>query len=195
MITTLKAQKRDTAVKAKKLRRDGFTTGVLYGREMEGSIPLQFDTKDAMRFIGKNAKGAQVILDLGDQKISAIVKDMDYNSMQRQILSLDFQALVKGEKIATSVPVKLENAEIVQGIVEQELSEIHYKAEPDQLLDTIVIDFKELPPTVRDMHVSDLHLEEKGIHLITPADDTIFHVGDYAKAEETEDADGEAAAE
>ena len=48
MITTLKAQKRDTAVKAKKLRRDGFTTGVLYGREMEESMPLQFDTKDAV---------------------------------------------------------------------------------------------------------------------------------------------------
>ena len=62
--------------------------------------------------------------------------------MQRQIMSLDFQALVKGEKISTSVPVKFENAEIVQGIVEQELSEIHYKAEPDQLLDTIVIDLR-----------------------------------------------------
>lgn len=192
MITTLKAQKRDTAVKAKKLRRDGFTAGVLYGREMEASIPFQLDTKDAMRFISKNAKGAQVILDLGDQKISAIVKDIDYNSMQRQIMSLDFQALVKGEKISTSVPIKFENVEIVQGIVEQELSEIHYKAEPDQLLDTIVIDFKKIPPTVRDMHVKDLHLEKKGIHLITPEDDTIFHVADYAKAEETDDADGAA---
>lgn len=192
MITTLKAQKRDTAVKAKKLRRDGFTAGVLYGREMEASIPFQLDTKDAMRFISKNAKGAQVILDLGDQKISAIVKDIDYNSMQRQIMSLDFQALVKGEKISTSVPIKFENVEIVQGIVEQELSEIHYKAEPDQLLDTIVIDFKKIPPTVRDMHVKDLHLEKKGIHLITPEDDTIFHVADYAKAEETDDANGAA---
>ena len=76
MITTLKAQKRDTAVKAKKLRRDGFTTGVLYGREMEESMPLQFDTKDAMRFIGKNTKGAQVVLDLGDKKVSAIVKTL-----------------------------------------------------------------------------------------------------------------------
>ena len=100
MITTLKAQKRDTAVKAKKLRRDGFTTGVLYGREMEESMPLQFDTKDAMRFIGKNTKGAQVVLDLGDKKVSAIVKDIDYNSMQRQIMSLDFQALM--ETIFTS---------------------------------------------------------------------------------------------
>ena len=74
-------------------------------------MPLQFDTKDAMRFIGKNTKGAQVVLDLGDKKVSAIVKDIDYNSMQRQIMSLDFQALVKGEKISTSVPVKFENAE------------------------------------------------------------------------------------
>ena len=193
MITTLKAQKRDTAVKAKKLRRDGFTTGVLYGREMEESMPLQFDTKDAMRFIGKNTKGAQVVLDLGDKKVSAIVKDIDYNSMQRQIMALDFQALVKGEKISTTVPVHFENADIVQGIVEQELSEIHYKAEPDKLLDPIVIDFKEVPKETRNMYVKDLHLEEKGVQLITPEDDVIFHVADYAKAED-EDTEEEAAA-
>ena len=192
MITTLKAQKRDTAVKAKKLRRDGFTTGVLYGREMEESMPLQFDTKDAMRFIGKNTKGAQVVLDLGDKKVSAIVKDIDYNSMQRQIMALDFQALVKGEKISTTVPVHFENADIVQGIVEQELSEIHYKAEPDKLLDPIVIDFKEVPKETRNMYVKDLHLEEKGVQLITPEDDVIFHVADYAK---TEDEDTEEEAE
>ena len=108
MITTLKAQKRDTAVKAKKLRRDGFTTGVLYGREMEESMPLQFDTKDAMRFIGKNTKGAQVVLDLGDKKVSAIVKDIDYNSMQRQIMSLDPQALLQPENTPPTLRPRFE---------------------------------------------------------------------------------------
>ena len=192
---TLKVEKRNPEVKAKKLRRDGFVCGVLYGKEMKESTPIQLTEPEALRFIKANKEGTQVMLDLDGKQVDALVKNIDYDPMKKQIMALDFQALVKGEKISTSVPVKFENAEIVQGIVEQELSEIHYKAEPDQLLDTIVIDFKEISPEVRDMHVKDLHLEEKGIHLITPEDDTIFHIADYAKAEETDDAEEEAAAE
>ena len=46
-MTTLKTTKRNPEVKAKKLRRDGFATGVLYGREMDENIPLQFSAVDA----------------------------------------------------------------------------------------------------------------------------------------------------
>ena len=42
-MTTLKVQKRDMETKAKKLRREGFITGNLFGKEIEGSIPLYVD--------------------------------------------------------------------------------------------------------------------------------------------------------
>ena len=37
-MNTLKAEKRSTDEKAKKLRREGFVTGNLFGREIENSI-------------------------------------------------------------------------------------------------------------------------------------------------------------
>ena len=40
-MTTLKAEKRDPQVKAKKLRREGFVTGVLYGKEMKENICVE----------------------------------------------------------------------------------------------------------------------------------------------------------
>ena len=46
---TLKAEKRDPQVKAKKLRREGFVTGVLYGKEMKENIALKFEEKEALR--------------------------------------------------------------------------------------------------------------------------------------------------
>ena len=79
-------------------------------------------------------------------------------------MALDFQALVAGEKVSTTVAVKLEHTELVQGIVEQEMEEIHYKADPANLLDTIVIDFNGYPADVRDIHVKDLPIPE-GKHL------------------------------
>lgn len=194
-MTTLKTTKRNPEVKAKKLRRDGFATGVLYGREMDENIPLQFSAVDASRFIKSHKEGSQVILDFGDTKTSAIVKNIDYDAMKRQVMALDFQALVAGEKISTTVPVKLENESAVQGFVDQELAEIHYKADPAHLLEPIEIDLTKFH-TGNALYVKDLGLEEKGAQLITPADSLIFHIADHAKnmeIAEDETADEEAA--
>lgn len=194
-MTTLKTTKRNPEVKAKKLRRDGFATGVLYGREMDENIPLQFSAVDASRFIKSHKEGSQVILDFGDTKTSAIVKNIDYDAMKRQVMALDFQALVAGEKISTTVPVKLENESAVQGFVDQELAEIHYKADPAHLLEPIEIDLTKFH-TGDALYVKDLGLEEKGAQLITPADSLVFHIADHAKnmeIAEDETADEEAA--
>ena len=194
-MTTLKTTKRNPEVKAKKLRRDGFATGVLYGREMDENIPLQFSAVDASRFIKSHKEGSQVILDFGDTKTSAIVKNIDYDAMKRQVMALDFQALVAGEAISTTVPVKLENEGAVQGFVDQELTEIHYKADPAHLLEPIEIDLTKFH-TGDALYVKDLGLEEKGAQLITPADSPIFHIADHAKnmeIAEDETADEEAA--
>lgn len=194
-MTTLKTTKRNPEVKAKKLRRDGFATGVLYGREMDENIPLQLSAVDASRFIKSHKEGSQVILDFGDTKTSAIVKNIDYDAMKRQVMALDFQALVAGEAISTTVPVKLENEGAVQGFVDQELTEIHYKADPAHLLEPIEIDLTKFH-TGDALYVKDLGLEEKGAQLITPADSLIFHIADHAKnmeIAEDETADEEAA--
>ena len=44
-MNTLKAEKRSMDVKAKKLRREGYVTGNLFGREIEGSLPIQMTKK------------------------------------------------------------------------------------------------------------------------------------------------------
>ena len=55
---TLKAEKRNPDEKAKKLRRDGFITGVLYGKEMKEKCFLKFTEKDASAFIKECKKKA-----------------------------------------------------------------------------------------------------------------------------------------
>ena len=187
---TLKVEKRNPEVKAKKLRRDGFVCGVLYGKEMKESTPIQLMEPEALRFIKANKEGTQVMLDLDGKQVDALVKNIDYDPMKKQIMALDFQALVAGETVATSVQVILENEDAAQGIVEQTLNEIHYKADPANMLDTIVIDFKTLSPDVREFHVKDLVIPEgKTVHITTPEDTLIFHIAEYANNGEDEDAE------
>ena len=177
---TLKAEKRDPQVKAKKLRREGFVTGVLYGKEMKENIALKFEEKEALRFMKDAKEGAQAALDIEGETVNAMVKNIDYDPMLKKVLALDFQALVAGEAISTTVPVKLENEGAVQGFVDQELTEIHYKADPAHLLEPIEIDLTKFH-TGDALYVKDLGLEEKGAQLITPADSLIFHIADHAK--------------
>ena len=194
---TLKVEKRNPEVKAKKLRRDGFVCGVLYGKEMKESTPIQLTEPEALRFIKANKEGTQVMLDLDGKQVDALVKNIDYDPMKKQIMALDFQALVAGETVATSVQVILENEDAAQGIVEQTLNEVHYKADPANRLDTIVIDFKTLSPDVREFHVKDLVIPEgKTVHITTPEDTLIFHIAEYAnngEDEVAEDSDADAA--
>ena len=54
---TLKAEKRNPNVKAKKLRREGYVTGILSGKEMKEPVALQFDGAEAAKFIKANKEG------------------------------------------------------------------------------------------------------------------------------------------
>ena len=174
------------------LRREGYVTGILSGKEMKEPVALQFDAAEAAKFIKANKEGTQIYLDIEGEKVDALVKNIDYNPIEKQLMALDFQALVAGEKVSTTVAVKLEHTELVQGIVEQEMEEIHYKADPANLLDTIVVDFNGYPADVRDIHVKDLPIPEgKQVHFITPEDAVVVHIGEYEAApEEDEDAEG-----
>lgn len=177
---TLQAQKRNPEIKAKKLRRSGLTTGVLFGRGMEESIPLQFSEKDILHFMKSNKEGTQIILVLDDQKISAILKNIDFDPIKKQVIALDFQALVSGETISTTVQINLINEAENHSYINQVLTEILYKAAPANLLDTIDINIEQLPAKTKSFYVKDLNLEAKeGVKLITPEDTLIFHIEDH----------------
>ena len=63
-MNTLKAEKRDMATKAKKLRREGYVTGVVFGKKLPESIPVKIAVKDAEQFLKKGGKGTQLMLDV-----------------------------------------------------------------------------------------------------------------------------------
>ena len=130
-MTTLKVQKRDMEIKAKKLRREGFVTGSLFGKEFDGAIPLKIEQKEAERIQRECLKGSQLYLELDGQTYDVLLKELDYDPMKHQIIEMDFQALVKGEKVHSVAEIVLHNKDkVVDGVLEQLLSEISYKAVP-----------------------------------------------------------------
>jgi len=140
-MTTLKVQKRDTEKKAKALRREGFVTGTLFGKNIKETVLLQIDKKEAERIHRECLKGSQLNLELDGKIYDVLLKEIDYDGLKREIYEMDFQALVKGEKVHSVAEIVLCNRDKVQeGIVEQLLSEVSYKTTPENLVDKIEVD-------------------------------------------------------
>ena len=176
-MTTLIVQKRNMETKAKKLRREGYVTGNLFGKEIEGSIPLQIDKRDADRIQKECLKGSQLYLELDGKQYDVLLKEIDYDSMRNQVIELDFQALVKGEKVRSVAEIVLHNKEkVTEGVLEQLLTEISYKAVPEALIDKVDVDCSKLRlgDTIK---VSDLDIvNDKDIEIITHMDTPVVSV-------------------
>ena len=132
-------------VKAKKLRREGFVTGNLFGREIEGSIPLKFTKKEIEVLLKNNNKGSQVMLELDGKTYDALIKEVDYNPLAHTVEEVDFQALVSTEKVHSVAEIVLLNHEKVEaGVLQEDLEEISYKALPADLVDKVQVDVGEM---------------------------------------------------
>ena len=192
-MNTLKAEKRDMQTKAKKLRREGFVTGNVFGREMKESMPIKITKNEAERFFKTCTKGSKVTLEIEGQSMPVLVKEIDYDSLKRQILEIDFQALVKGEKVHSVAEVVLLNHEKVNtGVVEKLLDEISYRALPEALIEKIEVDVGDMK-LGDSIKVKDLPIaSNRAIDLLTDPETVVANVTAVRNAVETTDEEGAA---
>ena len=80
-MNTLKAEKRSMDVKAKRLRREGYVTGNVFGREIEGSIPVKMLKTEVDKLLKTDHKGSQVMLEIDGQTYDALIKEVDFNPL------------------------------------------------------------------------------------------------------------------
>lgn len=175
------------SIKAKKLRREGFVTGNVFGREIQGSMPIKMAKADAERLLKTNGKGSQIMLEVDGRSMDVLVKEIVYNSMKRQIDEMDFQALVSGEKVhSVAEVVLLGHDKLQEGVLQELLHEISYKAVPAALVEKVEIDVSTMK--VGDtIKVKDLPIaSDKDIDLLTDPETVVLTVTKvhYSAAEE-----------
>jgi len=140
-MNTLKAEKRSMDVKAKKLRREGYVIGNVFGKRIQNSIPVMMNKKDVEKLFKTDHKGSQIMLEIDGQPYDVLIKNVDFNPLARRIDSIEFQALVSDEMVHSVAEVILVNHDkVTEGVVQVELSEISYKALPASLVDHVQVD-------------------------------------------------------
>ena len=73
-MNTLKAEKRNMEIKAKRLRREGFVTGNVFGKKIEKSIPIKLVRSDVDKLLKEHGKGSQIMLDVDGEMMDVLVK-------------------------------------------------------------------------------------------------------------------------
>lgn len=194
-MNTLKAEKRSMDDKAKKLRREGYVTGNVFGRSLAESIPVKIEKKEAERFLSVCNKGSEVKLTIDTTDYDVLVKEVDYDPIKRQTLEIDFQVLTEGEKVHSVAEIVLVNHDKVQGVVEQHMEEIPYKATKSALVEKVSVDIGELKPG-DSIKVGDLDIAKDKDVSISPdvLEKVIVSVTEqtYAETDTDTDEDGEA---
>ena len=167
-MNTLKAEKRTLAVKAKKLRREGYVTGNVFGKEMKESIPVKMDAAAVDRLLKTSNKGSQIMLDIDGESHNVLIKEVDYNPLKGRVDEMDFQALVKDEVVHSVAEIVLVNHDKLEsGVLQQQLEEVSYKALPSALVEKVIVDVGDLK-VGETIKVKDLDIaKNKDVKLIT----------------------------
>ena len=165
---TLAAEKRDPEVKAKKLRREGYVTGNVFGKEMKESIPVKMDAAAVDRLLKTSNKGSQIMLDIDGESHNVLIKEVDYNPLKGRVDEMDFQALVKDEVVHSVAEIVLVNHDKLEsGVLQQQLEEVSYKALPSALVEKVIVDVGDLK-VGETIKVKDLDIaKDKDVKLIT----------------------------
>jgi large subunit ribosomal protein L25 len=176
---TLQAKTRDMSIKAKKLRREGYLTGSISGREIPESISIAIPQNKAAQFMKKHSIGSRAIVNVDGTEYKTIIKGVDYDALNHQYIDMTFQQLIADEKIHATAEIFFVNEDKAKGFLTHALNKIDYKAYPADLVDKIEIDVSKYPIGTH-LAVADLDIAKNDkVDIVTPLDSSVLHVLDH----------------
>ena len=158
---TLSATARSTAGKgaARVLRREGRVPAIVYGHARTPQS-LAVPTRELEKLLDHISAGSTVVeLSIDGKTSKTLIREIQRHPFKRDILHVDFQELVAGEKIIVSIPIVLhgipEGVRLGGGILDQVLRELEIEVDPASIPNHIDADVTNL--TVgHSLHVRDL---------------------------------------
>lgn len=171
---------------ARKLRAAGRIPGIIYGHA-RAPQPLSLNTRDFTHLLEKVSYATTVFeLEVGGTTSNALIREIQRHPFRKEILHVDFQELVAGEKVTVRVPIVYTGASIgvkEGGIIDQIMHELTIHVDPMQIPNHLAVDITELG-IGRSLHVSDLTMPE-GVEVLDDENATVCTCGAPKAAEET----------
>jgi len=171
-IFTLNAEIRNDIGKgaSRRLRHNDKIPAVLYGAEKD-AVSLTLDHNKVLQAQEFEAFYSHVLtLNIGDEKVEALVKDMQRHPFKPKILHVDFLRVDATHAVTTHVPLHFINEDQCKGVklqgghAEHNLADVEVSCLPAQLPEFIAVDMADVEKD-QTVHLSDLVLPE-GVTLV-----------------------------
>ena len=173
-MNTINVTKRDLTVKAKKLRRNGYVPGSVFGGMLKEPVALQIEESVARQLVRELREGSR----LDGTVIPVQIKEKSLDNLKHEILEISFQALAADQAVNSVIDIVLVNADKVTAVLEKLNMKIPYSALPADMIDTLEIDVDGMPVgtivTVGDIP----ELKSEKLALQVNSDEIVFRITD-----------------
>src|SRR3954471_13142112 len=160
---SLAAKTRDTigTGNARKLRQAGEVPAVIYGHSREAQS-LSLNSRDLEKLLTQIAGTSTVVeLTMDGKTARTLIREVQRHPFKRQVLHVDFQELVAGEKVTLRVPLRFQGTPVgvreSGGILEETTHQISLRVDPASIPDHIDVDVS-LIQIGHSVHIRDLTL-------------------------------------
>ena len=168
--------------------RDASRKGAARSRRRAGKLPADLaghareppsrasPTREFEKLLERASAESTVIeLNLDGAVARTLIREIQRNPFKKQILHIDFQELVAGEKVTVNVPIVLvgtpDGVRVSGGILSQVMSELSILVDPVNIPNRIEADVT--PITIgHSLHVSDLRIPE-GVEVLDDPEETV----------------------
>jgi large subunit ribosomal protein L25 len=173
----LSASPRTTVGKgaARTLRSAGQIPAVIYGHARE-PLSLAIPAREVEKLLERvSAESTVIELTLASGVARTLIREVQRHPFKKQILHIDFQELVAGEKVSVNVPIVLtgtpDGVRLSGGILSQVMSELSIRVDPVNIPRRVEADVTHVV-IGHSLHVSDLKVPE-GVEILDEPEATI----------------------
>ena len=156
----IEAQEREViGKKVKALRREGKMPAIIYGSGID-PMPITLNTKDVRQILSVIGANTLVTIKIGKKEHLVLVRDIQREVIQRDLLHMDFQEVSLDERITSTVPILLVGEAPVikdfEALLITNTEEIQIEAKAKDLPDTINVDISGLMEIGDNILIKDL---------------------------------------
>jgi large subunit ribosomal protein L25 len=174
---TLSANPRDVSGKgaARTLRQQGQIPAIIYGRSRPPQS-LSVNATDLERLLERIAAETTVIeLTVDGSVARTLIREIQRHPIRRDVLHVDFQELVAGEKVTVRIPIVLqgipEGVRTSGGILSQVMQELECHVDPAHMPSHITVDVTNVS-IGHSVHVGEITVPE-GVEVLDDAEETV----------------------
>lgn len=135
----------ERAEKSNKARKNGFIPGVVYGKDMD-SKSVKLEQKEFKRMMQEHTKNSIVSVKIGDETKQCIIKEIQKDYVNGQILNVELQTVHSEDVIRLKIPVVFHGKEKLSGrqqLLQEYISEVEIMGKASVLPEFVSIDVGE----------------------------------------------------